>query len=887
MSWPAAWLLAGALWAGCLLPAPWWSAVVGLAVAAGSLLARAATGRLVLAAVALAMVGAGLTGGRVALAEASFLSGLADGGGEVMVAARAVTDPRESAHGAWLVVRVHTVDGLPVRERAAVRVTDASSAPRLGEDVTFRTTARPLERDGFEGHLRRLHAVAMLDPTGPLEPRARASPIWRTTEAIRERTRAIALRGVGEARAPVLTGLVTGDIRGQSAEQADDFAAAGLTHLVVVSGQHVAIVLVGVLGLAALVGLGARGRRLSALMALGWFVLLVRWQPSVLRAAAMAGLVLGAGLAGRRTDGRHALGMAVLLLLLVDPFLAGHLGFALSAAATAGVLVLAPVIAERLPGPRLVRFLLGASLGAQLAVSPILVRLEGGLPLGAIPANLFAGPPAAAAQAIGLVASLVAQFSAEAGAALAALAGPPLSLVLWSARTFADVPLLRPELLISPVVVLLTLALVTRRRAPRLATGAVAATIVLATLPLVTPPTVVAALTVTALDVGQGDAILVEVPATGDNPPARLLIDGGPEPRVVLDGLASRRIRNLDAVALSHPDADHANGLPAVLERLEVGALLVGPQPLAGQVAESAHELLAVARRKDVRVQSLVAGQRFRLGAAGVEVLSPPAGDALEGTNANSLVLRVGGPDGALLTGDAEETAQALLLERPDLLRATVLKVPHHGGATNAAGFFDAVGARVALVSAGADNDYGHPHHDVLTALAGAEILRTDTDGTVTATASQAAEAQEEGRGDHYTARHAAATDVPVDRSGGAAVAPGGRAAARGVARGRTGGGRGRARGGSPRRGHAGPAHRLTVRRPPRRARPRGSGSAGRGREVARCRARAGAARSDGRPPGEGDGSHPGTGQTRQGARRARRGRPAPRVGGAQVGRAR
>jgi competence protein ComEC len=122
------------------------------------------------------------------------------------------------------------------------------------------------------------------------------------------------------------------------------------------------------------------------------------------------------------------------------------------------------------------------------------------------------------------------------------------------------------------------------------------------------------------------------------------------------------------------------------------------------------------------------------LGTARVEVISP-ALDALAGAdrNSRSIVLRVIDPNGTmLLTGDVDEAAQQRLLERPDVLRADVLKVPHHGGATNAEGFLDAVDPRVAVVSVGGDNGYGHPHPATIDDLSPAPVWRTDRDGTVT-----------------------------------------------------------------------------------------------------------------------------------------------------------
>lgn len=874
MSPAAAGLLAGALWLGCLLPGPWPLAVLGIGLLLAARAVAVVRRRVVVAVIALALLGAGLTGARVELADRAQLAVVAGRGGAVEVDARAVSEARATATGAWQILRVNAVDGRPVRERAAVTLPGLEGAPPLGADVSFTTTARPLERDGFDAHLRRLHAVVALDPVSQPAMTGRPGPVWRATNTVRENLRASAHAGLHAGLAPVLTGLVTGDVRGQDPLQAEALRDAGLVHLVVVSGRHVGLLLAGVLGLGALCGLGVRPSRWVALGVLGWFVLLVRWQPSVLRAALMATVVLGARLVGRRADARHALAVVVVVLLLADPFLAGQLGFALSVAATAGVLVAAPWFAERLRGPRSLRLLIAACLGAQLAVAPLLlVMMDGGVPLAAVPANLIAVPAAAAAQTLGIVAAVAAQLSVDAGAAVARLAGPPVAVIVWSAEAFASGPQLTPALLASPVAALLAALLaavvVARRRAPRLAVVALVVAVGIAGLPRALPPAAVKSLTVTALDVGQGDAVLVEAPAGGGV--ARLLVDGGPEPDRALRHLLQRRVRRLDAVAVSHPDADHTNGLPTILERLDVGALLVSPLPLTASVAASAHEVEAVARRRGVPVLRLSAGQAFTLGAQPVEVLSPPADGTLgDQTNANSLVLRVGGATGVLLAGDAEQIAQAWLLRRPGRLRSAILKVPHHGGNTNADGFFDAVGAKVAVVSVGADNAYGHPHPDVLSALDGrAEVHRTDLHGTVTVTADAAARAA------HLHSCDAATAHLPVHRPRGAAAAacgrrPRGPAASRGT----PGAGRParlRARGGRAAR----PAHRIAVRRSPRDRAARGRAAARRRRGAPGHRTGGRTARRAGDPAGDRHRTDRQAREARQGPRRPVRPGPA------------
>lgn len=224
------------------------------------------------------------------------------------------------------------------------------------------------------------------------------------------------------------------------------------------------------------------------------------------------------------------------------------------------MLLLGPAVAERLPFPR------GARSWWVRRSAPRWGRARaagapGRLPLASLPANLVAVPAAAVASAVGVVAALVAQVTVPGAAALALLAWPALRVVLWVAEAFAQGPRLEAADLASPAAGLLVVALLLRRRAPRLAVVAVLGVVLTAGFPLVRPEPGVPALSVTALDVGQDDAILVEAPAGDGRPAGRMLVDGGPDPDAAVEALRDRGVRRLDAVVLSHPHADHSTGL--------------------------------------------------------------------------------------------------------------------------------------------------------------------------------------------------------------------------------------------------------------------------------------------------------------------------------------
>lgn len=735
MSTATVWVAAAAFWLGCLVPGPW-PLIAGAGAVPVARLSRRPGLRLLLVGLALVAAGSGSAGSRLALLSSGPLAERARAGGEAHLTAAVVTDARPSIAGAWLLVRVLTIDGARSGRRALLRIDDAEDAPALGSRLAFPATARPLGDEPFEQYLRRLSVGVEVYPVGPVDVVRGPPAVIAHTTALRGRVRAMASAYLPGDHAALLSGLVTGDTTGLSETSSDALRAAGLTHLVAVSGSNVALVLGGTMALAALSGLGARGRRRFVVVALVWFVVLVRAEPSVLRASVMALLVLASTGLGRGRDARHVLGAATLLLLVVDPLLAGQLGFALSVLATAGVLVVGPYVVERVPGPRPLAVVIGATVGAQVAVAPVLISAEGGMSVGAIPANLIAVPAAAVASAVGVGAALGAQILPPVGAAVAVLAYPALASILWAGRVFSAAPAVMPAHLLSPAAGAIMIALLFRRRRPAVSVAALAVVAVAVVRPWGGAPDVTS-LTLTALDVGQGDALLVEVPSrTGA--PARMLVDGGPDQQLALKLLRDRGVTALDAVAVSHPDADHTEGLPAVLARMPAGALVVGPDPPAelDEPAASALAVEAIAAQRALPVLRVAAGQQFPLGDATVSILSPPADGSLgDETNENSLVLRIDhGQDSILLTGDAEEAAQSRLLRRPDLLRAGVLKVPHHGGNTNVPGFLDAVGASTAVVSVGTGNDYGHPDPDVLADLDGVRVLRTDADGTVSVT---------------------------------------------------------------------------------------------------------------------------------------------------------
>ncbi len=250
------------------------------------------------------------------------------------------------------------------------------------------------------------------------------------------------------------------------------------------------------------------------------------------------------------------------------------------------------------------------------------------------------------------------------------------------------------------------------------------------------------ALTVTVLDVGQGDSILVQAPSG-----RTMLVDGGGRAgkstrgydvgrEVVTPALMARGVRKIDVLVITHPDEDHIGGLQAVVEAVPVRMAL---DPMIPGASETYDELRAALRERKIPVFRAREGQRINLGdGIYADVLNPPepllVTDSMD--NDNSVVLRVVDGDlSVLLTADVDEAGAARLAAMGDRIRSTFLKVPHHGSANPArTPFFKVVHPRVAVISVGAGNPYGHPSRETLRELeaVGAKIFRTDEDGAVT-----------------------------------------------------------------------------------------------------------------------------------------------------------
>jgi competence protein ComEC len=599
---------------------------------------------------------------------------------------------------------------------------------RIPDEGSF---AETLRRDGIAAEL----GADRFRRTGPAPNRlVRAMQSFRVF-AGRSIDRIFPPREAG-----LLLGLALGDASQLDPVTSAGFQATGLGHLLVVSGENVAMVLAPVMAFALWVGLARWGRFALGTITVLSFVVLTGAEPSVLRAGVMASLAMIGVLAGRPRSTGAVLAAAVLVLLVLDPWLVWSIGFQLSVAATAGMVTLATPISARLGRliPKPVALAASTSIAAQLAVTPVLLYHFHEVPGVTIVANLLAFPAVSPALLLGLAAAVAGIASPSLGHLLALPALVPMRYLEEVATRLAKAPVGwitssgGPGILVfgGALVVVLGWWLRSGKRLPR-----PAVVVGIALLPLVVWSTAIGAgppsgLTIRFLDVGQGDAALVTSPAG-----ATMLVDGGPDQEQVATYLAALGVKRLDVVVASHPHADHIVGLPAVFARFPVGTFIEPGCPDTSDIQDLLEYAVSAEHVPEVHPR---AGESFDVGDLRVDVLSPDR--CWLGTNSDpnndSLVLRVRlGGDVALLSMEPEEAAQQVMLDDGVDLHAALLHVPHHGARTSLPAFFQAVGARVAVVSVG-PNDYGHPVPATLEAVAatGAQVWRTDQHGTITVT---------------------------------------------------------------------------------------------------------------------------------------------------------
>jgi len=624
--------------------------------------------------------------------------------------------PRQTARGTALgdgcrvPVRLRVTSGIAA---AGARVHVRGTARREGRQVVFSETS-----------------LRVIDGPGMLA---------------RSRTRAgdIIDRLYG-AQAPLARALLIADERDISRDVRRQFADAGIIHMLSVSGLHVAVLAEGVVIILMMIGASTRRAEIVATITISVFVLFVGAPSPAVRSAAMYAAVVASRRFQRPTSpwALLALGAA---LPLIEPRVVNEIGYHLSVAGMAG-LIASGRLSRRLPmdrvpewGRRLTRETI-ATIIASLVTAPIVAWHFGRVSLAAPVTNLVAAPLFGLAQPVLFLTLVLAPI--HAAASLLADGARVLLLAIEKVGAYGaaipasalDVqPTAVTAILIAASSGALLTACVSRHwgRPALVCSWAIGAAL---WWPVVRPAG--DRLEIHMIDVGQGDAIALRTPRW-----RWILVDAGDQwrdsdvgERIVAPYLR-RKGGTVAAFILSHPHADHIGGAASILKKVPVGFVWDGGYPQPSSVYD---DVLSAARLKGVTWRVARAGMPIEIDGVRLTVLSPDSVEIANAPDANAasvVVMAEFRGVRILLTGDAERDVEARLVERFGAnLQADVLKVGHHGSKTSTtAPLLDAVRPRIALVSVGAGNRYGHPSPEVMSALRarGTQVLRTDDAGSV------------------------------------------------------------------------------------------------------------------------------------------------------------
>ena len=535
--------------------------------------------------------------------------------------------------------------------------------------------------------------------------------------------------GDGDSGA-LIPGMVLGDTSKQTAEFRLAMKRSGLTHLVAVSGANFAIVSGFVLWLMQFIFRNRKYRIGATALSLIFFIALVRPSPSVLRAAAMAAVVLFAMSHRRAADSLPALGFAMAAVVIADPWQARDAGFALSVLATGGLLLFAPKIVNYFAKfvPRKFAEALAPPIAATIFCAPVLVALSGFLSPMSVIANLLAAPAVAPITVLGFIAALIHPFLPGIAGVLILLIRAPAAFIGFVAKWSASFSVLELGKGASGflAILVITSCIWIFRTFFRKYRKAIAIVLV-ALLVIGNWATRFPGIDwqVGNCDIGQGDAMVINLGSHRG-----VIIDVGPDPQLIDKCLKQFSIKQVSILILTHFHADHVEGLPGLLEGRSVGQVWVSPQ------IDPAFESARVKSwLKEIPQIPVTAGFAVQIqsdrGAINFQAIWPKLG-AQDTPNNSSIVMKINSGDFSLLAaGDIEPIAQSQLVQQ--LSQVDLYKVAHHGSRYQDLDFMRALSPRISIISVGKGNTYGHPAPQTIAALSriGSTVYRTDLDGAL------------------------------------------------------------------------------------------------------------------------------------------------------------
>lgn len=582
-----------------------------------------------------------------------------------------------------------------------------------------------------------------------------------------------------ENSASLLKGILLGDCTDISSDVKENFKECNLSHMLAVSGAHLSYLIIGINIILSKKIFGKRASKIITIFGIIIFMNITNMSPSIERAGISSIICIIASLIHRKPDSINAVAIAVLCTVIKNPFSILNIGMQLSYAGTLSLLMFAngreknnsrEIIENSEKGKNIKKYLVESikvTLCANILIMPLTIYKFNTISLNFILANLVAGPLLGLSLILGLIMLVTSFISLNIAKFISFILNIILIIFMKSTKLISQIPysnitVITPYLISIVIIYTITFLGYYIAKSPELRKKLkVNKKLIIKTIAIVLSITIIIVATLNVLeekklklyfvDVGQGDCTYLKTPSKKN-----ILIDGGGNrdkekydvgKKVLLPYLLDRRVKKLDYIIVSHFDADHAQGLEAVIQNIKVKNIIV-----CKQASDSAlyKEIIKLCKKKNVNIITVKRGQTIKIDKyVHFEILHPGdimLDDGKGGLNANAIVAKMycaikNKTTTIMFTGDIEEKAEEELVKiYGDKLKADILKVAHHGSKTSStAGFLKCVSPKIALIGVGKDNTFGHPNSGVLSRLEdiNAKIYRTDKLGEITVTISK------------------------------------------------------------------------------------------------------------------------------------------------------
>lgn len=579
-----------------------------------------------------------------------------------------------------------------------------------------------------------------------------------------------------ENSASLLKGILLGDCIDISDDVKENFKECNLSHMLAVSGAHLSYLIIGINIILSKKIFGKRASKIITIFIIIIFMNITNMSPSIERAGISSIICIIASLIHRKPDAINAVAVAVLCTVIKNPLSILNVGMQLSYAGTLSLLMFAngreknnsrEIIENSEKGKNIKKYLVESikvTLCANILIMPLTIYKFNTISLNFILANMVAVPLLGLSLILGLIMLFTSFVSLNIAKLFSFILNIILIILMKSTKLISQIPysnitVITPHLISIVIIYIIIFLGYYIAKSPELRKRLkVNKKLIIKTIAIVLSITIISVATLNVLeekklklyfvDVGQGDCTYLKTPS-GKN----ILIDGGGNrdkekydvgKKVLLPYLLDRRVKKLDYIIVSHFDADHAQGLEAVIQNIKVKNIIVCKQASDSVLYQ---EIIKLCKKKNVNIITVKRGQTIKIDKyVHFQILHPGdimLDDGKGGLNANAIVAKMyctikNKTTTIMFTGDIEEKAEEELVKiYGDKLKTDILKVAHHGSKTSStAEFLKCVSPKIALIGVGKDNTFGHPNSGVLSRLENinAKIYRTDKLGEITVT---------------------------------------------------------------------------------------------------------------------------------------------------------